>query len=215
MKRLFEGNTFLKIASILIATTLWFYINSRGISEITISVPLEIINLPDGYETLNNRVNEIHLGLKGHERLIKNLNLQNVRAFLDLSKPKEGWSIYYINKDNLKTPPSIDIVKIDPSAVKLKIDRTISKKVIVNADLKGAVQRGFLVRAVTVTPRAVTIEGTKSVVEKVHQMRTEIIDLTGRSASFEEDSFVIVEGENVRLVTDKVRVQVEIARSSR
>lgn len=215
MKRLFEGNTFLKIASILIATTLWFYINSRGISEITISVPLEIINLPDGYETLNNRVNEIHLGLKGHERLIKNLNLQNVRAFLDLSKPKEGWSIYYINKDNLKTPPSIDIVKIDPSAVKLKIDRTISKKVIVNADLKGAVQRGFLVRAVTVTPRSVTIEGAKSVVEKVHQMRTEIIDLTGRSASFEEDSFVIVEGENVRLVTDKVRVQVEIARSSR
>lgn len=215
MKRLFEGNTFLKIASILIATALWFYINSRGISEITLAVPLEIVNLPDGYETVNNRVNEIHLGLKGHERLIKNLNLQNVRAFLDLSDPKEGWSIYYINKDNLRVPPSIDIVKIDPSAVKLKIDRTMSKKVVVKPDLKGTVQRGFFVKEVTVTPRAVTIEGARSVAEKIHQMRTEIIDLTGRKESFEEETFVIIEGENVRLLVDKVRVNVQIARSPR
>ncbi|MGW8272474.1 MAG: CdaR family protein [Thermodesulfovibrionales bacterium] len=215
MKRIFEGNTFLKIASILIATALWFYINSRGISEITIAVPLEIVNLPNGYETVNNRVNEIHLGLKGHERLIKNLNLQNVRAFLDLSKPKEGWSIYYINKDNLKIPPSIDIVKIDPSAVKLKIDLTMSKTVVVKPDLKGAVQRGFFVKSVTVNPRSVLIEGAKSAVEKIHQMRTEIIDLTGRSESFEEESFVIIEGENLRLLTDKVHVSVQIARSSR
>jgi YbbR domain-containing protein len=215
MKRLFKGNTSLKIASVFIAVGLWFFINSRGVSEITITVPLEISNLPKGYEMVANKANEINLGLRGPERLIKGIRIQDIRVFLDLSKPKEGWGIYYINKDNIKFPPSIEIMKIDPSVIKLKIDRTIQKDVLVKPEVRGTPAEGTSVVSVSVKPRTISVEGAKSILEKINQLRTETIDVTGRSSTFEEDAFVITDGENVRTATEKVRVKISIAKEGK
>ncbi|MGE5894737.1 MAG: YbbR-like domain-containing protein [bacterium] len=212
MRRLFAGNLPLKIASVLIAIGLWFFINSRGVSEITITVPLEIMNLPKGYETVSNKAVEIDLGLRGHERLIKNIRAQDIRVFLDLSKPKEGWAIYYINKDNIKYPPSVDIIKIDPSSVKLKIDKTIQRDVPVTADLKGSPGTGFTIGSVSLKPKIIRVEGAKTILEKIQHFRTEPLDLTGKTASFEEEASVIIDGENLRPETDRVRVKVRISR---
>ncbi|MEE9523198.1 MAG: CdaR family protein, partial [Thermodesulfovibrionales bacterium] len=94
MKRIFESGLSLKIASVVIAIALWFFVNSRGVSEITISVPLEIKNLSEGYEIVTQKIKDVNVGLKGHERLIKGIRIQDIRVYLNMSKMKGGWGVY-------------------------------------------------------------------------------------------------------------------------
>lgn len=215
MKRLFERNASLKVASVLLAVFLWLFINSRGVSEITMTVPLEIMNLPKEYQVVSNKATEVNIGLRGHERLIKTIRVQNIRVMLDLTKPKEGWGIYYINKENIKTPRSVEIVKIDPSAIKLKIETKITKTVSIKPDLGGSLPRGYVVESVDVEPEAVTVEGAKSTLSKLKSFRTETIDISGKTETFEEEVFIITNGENLRLSTDEAKVTIHIKRSGK
>ncbi|GBE00535.1 YbbR-like protein [bacterium BMS3Abin07] len=211
MGRIFERNVFLKIASIVIATALWFFVNSKGVSEITIAVPLEIKNLPEGYEIVTRKTNEVNLGLRGHERLIKSIKVQDIRVYLDLSKMKKGWGTYYINRDNIKVPPSLTVTKIDPSVVKIKIEKTEEKSVSVSAVIEGVPKKGYRVVSVTTDPAYLSIEGPKSIVTRMRYVKTEPVDVSGRSKTFRQTLNIVTNGENIRVAKNEVTVIVSIS----
>jgi YbbR domain-containing protein len=215
MKRIFESGPSLKIASVVIAVALWFFVNSRGVSELTISVPLEIKNLSEGYEIVTQKIKEVNVGLKGHERLIKGIRIQDIRVYLDMSKMKDGWGVYYINKENIKVPSSIEVTKIDPSVVKIKAEKTVEKKVKVKANVQGALKEGYKIVSVIVEPKKVSIEGAKSIAGKFKDVSTEMIDVTGKVESFEQKVKVLTNGKNVRLTEDEVAVKVKISKAKK
>jgi len=173
------------------------------------------MNLPKEYQVVSNKATEVNIGLRGHERLIKTIRVQNVRVILDLSKPKEGWGIYYINKENIKTPRSVEIVKIDPSAIKLKIEKKISKTVPLKPELSGSLPRGYFIESVTIDPKEVTVEGAKSVISKLRSFKTETVDISGKTESFEEEVFIITNGENMQLSTDEAKVTIKLKRGGK
>ncbi len=215
MKRFFESRASLKIASVIIAIALWLFVNSRGVSEITISVPLEIKNLAEGHEIVSQKANDVNVGLKGHERIIKSIKIQDIRVYLDMSKMKEGWGEYYINNDNIRVPSSIAVTKIDPSLIKIKVEQTISKEVPVKVRTAGRPARGFRVISVDVEPQVITIEGAKSVINRIKSLNTEDVDVTARSESFVEAVEVITNGKNVRISGGDVNATVTIKRAGK
>lgn len=215
MKRFLEGGVSLKTASVVIAIALWFFVNSRGVSEITISVPLEIKNLAEGYEIVTQKIKDVNVGLRGHERLIKSIRIQDIRVYLDMTKMREGWGVYYINKENIKVPRSIEVTKIDPSVVKINVEKIIEKKVRVKANIQGEVRKGYHIASVTVEPKKVSIEGAKSIAGKFREVSTDIIDITGKEESFEQKAKILTNGKNVRLAVDEVTVTVKISRGKR
>ena len=212
MHRIFESNTVLKISSVLIAAALWFFVNSRGVSEITIAVPIEIKSLPDGYEIVTSKTKEVNLGLKGHERLIKTLRVQNLGVYLDLSEPKEGWETYYVNKESIVVPPSIEVTKIDPSVVKIRVAQTIEKNVPVKVDIKGTPKKGYEISSVDITPQSVRIIGAKNLINSLKRMKTEPVSVEGKDAPVKESVKILTNGKNVRLSDDTVKVNVTIIR---
>ena len=48
MKKLFLENIGLKIASVLLSIFLWVFVTSRGLSEMSLDIPLEFKNVPAG-----------------------------------------------------------------------------------------------------------------------------------------------------------------------
>jgi YbbR domain-containing protein len=215
MKRILESGVSLKTASVVIAIALWFFVNSRGVSEITISVPLEIKNLAEGYEIVTQKIKDVNVGLRGHERLIKGIRIQDIRVYLDMTKMKEGWGVYYINKENIKVPPSIEVTKIDPSVVKINVERTIEKNVKVKAHVQGEVKKGYRIASVTVEPKKVSIEGAKSIAGKFRDVSTDIVDVAGKEETFEQKVKILTNGKNVRLTVDEVTVRVKISKEKR
>ncbi len=210
MRSFFESTWSLKIASVIIAIALWFFVNSRGVSEITIAVPIEIKNMPGGYEIVKQKTNEVDVGLRGHERLIKGLKIQDIRVYVDMAKADEGWNTNYINKENIKVPPSMEVTKIDPSVVKIKIEKTVKKEITIKSVVRGTPAGGYRVKSVKVEPEVVIAEGAKSVMAKAHQLTAEAVDISDKKATVRQTADIMTNGQNIRLSEDEVTVIVEI-----
>ncbi len=210
MKKLLTQNAGLKIASILIAIALWFFVTSRGQSEISIDVPLEFKNIPAGLEMVNHSVKIISLNIKGQERFIKNIKASDIRVPIDLSKAKKGESLYYIVREDINVPHAIAITNINPLSVKVKIDETVTKTVKVIPIIIGEPEKGHRVRFSTVEPQSVTIEGIETEVKKFNSVQTEPIDITGLNETLLQDVKLDLTGKNIRTNVNQIRVKIVI-----
>lgn len=211
MKKTIFNNLGLKIASILLAIVLWIFVTSRGQSEISIEVPLEFKNIPQGLEITTYSVKTVNLNIRGQERLIKNIRPSDIRAYVDLSKARKGESIHYINKEDIKVPSSITITNVNPTSIKVVAEETIFKKVKVIPVITGEISRGYYVKSVEVIPQYITISGIRSEVLKIGSVKTEPYDITGMNDSFTQDLKIDLTGKNIKPEPREVKLRVIIA----
>ncbi|MEW6053600.1 MAG: CdaR family protein [Nitrospirota bacterium] len=210
MKKFFLENTGLKIASVLLAIVLWLFVTSRGQSEMSIDVPLEFKNIPAGLEIANNNIKTVSLNIKGQERLIRNVKSSDIRVYVDLSKAKRGEGIYYISREDTRVPRSVTVTSISPLSVKVVTEETITKTVRIVPVVFGEPERGYYVRALDVTPQNVVIEGIRSEIAKVSNLKTEPLDVTGYNMSFSQMVKIDLTGKNIRPQVNEVSIKVMI-----
>jgi hypothetical protein len=203
-------NPGLKIASILIAIALWFFVTSRGQSEISIDVPIEFKNISVGLEIVKHSVKSVSLNIKGQERFIKNVKASDIRVPIDLSKAKNGESLFYIAREDINVPHAITITNINPLSVKVKIDETVAKTVKVIPIIIGDPAKGYRVESFTVEPKSVIIEGIMTEIKKVKSVQTEPIDVTGLNETLLQDVKLDLMGKNIRVNLNEIRVKIVI-----
>ena len=164
-KKLFD-NLGLKIAAVLLSIVLWFYVTSRGQSEIPIDVPLEFANIPVGLEIANTPVKTVSLYIKGQERVIRSIKPSDARVTLNLTNAKPGENMFYITREDINLPHVVTVTSINPSSVKVITEKTASKSVKVIPVVVGHVEKDFFVKSITVEPQYILIEGTRSEIKK-------------------------------------------------
>lgn len=211
MKKLIFNNLGLKIASVLLAIVLWIFVTSRGQSEISIEVPLEFKNIPQGLELTSYSVRTVSLNIRGQERLLKNIKPSDIRPYVDLSRARKGESIHYINKEDIKVPPSITITNVNPTSIKVFAEETISKRVKVIPVITGEPARGYYIKSVEVIPQYITINGIKSEVLKIGTVKTEPYDITGMSDPFTQELKIDLTGRNIKPEPREVTLKVIIS----
>ncbi|NWF75651.1 MAG: YbbR-like domain-containing protein [Nitrospirae bacterium] len=209
-ENIFSKNFGLKIAAIFLSIVLWFYVTSRGQSEMYLDVPVEFKNIPPGLEMVNNTVKMISLNVKGQERFIRNLKPSDIRISIDLSKTKKGDNVYYITRDDIKTPHGITVSNINPSSLKITTEETLSKTVKVSPVIIGELEKDYSVRSVTIEPPTVVVEGSKSEVRKINKLKTEPLDITGITESFSQDLKLDLKGKNIRAKPDVIKIRVNV-----
>ena len=210
MKKFFFENLGLKIAAVLLSAVLWIFVTSRGQSEISLDAPIEFRNIPAGLEIVNHSLKTINLNIKGQERLIKNVKPADIRVYVDLSKAKKGEGIYYIDRGAIKLPHAIIVTNIYPSSIKVTVEETISKTVKILPMVIGEPERGYFVKSVDVVPQYVVIEGVRSEVIKIGNVKTEPIDISAFNESFSQELKIDLTGRNVRSKINDVIVKVVI-----
>ncbi|MEW6163119.1 MAG: CdaR family protein [Nitrospirota bacterium] len=215
MRKLLFKNLGLKIIAVLLSVILWVFATSRGLSEISLDVPLEFKNTPQGLELMNRSVKVVGLNIKGQEGLIRNIKPSDIRVSIDLSKAKRGEGIYYISKDNIRLPHTVIVTNITPSYVKVLLEESVTKTVRVRPVIAGTPERGFYVKSINIIPETVVIEGARSEVKKVDRIKTEPLDITGFKETFIRDLKLDITGMNIRTRTDDVKVKVVIVGGKR
>ena len=211
MKKLIFKNLGLKLASIILAIILWLIASSRGQSEMFIDVPLEFMNLPSGLEMIDSSNKTISLNIKGPEKYINNTKPSDIRALIDLSKAKKGVSTYYIEKDNIQLPRSITLLNINPSSVTITTEETVTKTVRVIPIITGKPERGYKLQTTAVVPKNIQIQGIQSEIEKIRNIKTESIDITGVKETFAQELKLDLRGKNIRTKPESVTVTVLIS----
>lgn len=178
MKNFLTTNIWLKLASLIMAIALWFFVILSGRSEVTMDVPVNFIHIPDKFEIVDYP-KAVSVTIEGQERLLKYLKPDEINAVLDISDAKSGRSFYTISKKNIKLPKSFLVTAINPESFSLTIERQLKKAVSVKPHIVGAPEKGYKITAIKVEPGTVILEGPESAVLKIDVVRTEPIDING------------------------------------
>jgi YbbR domain-containing protein len=208
-------NPWLKLASLILAIAMWFFVVSKGRSIIIMDVPIGFKNIPGNLEVVDVP-KVITISIEGQERLLKNLREEDVNVVIDLSNVKEGKAFFPLTSDNIALPKTFTVTRISPQGVKLLIEEKIKKRVPVRPIIIGSPAEGFLIKGIEVVPKKIEIEGPKSIIIKVHSVKTEAIDITGIIENLQYIAPLNLNNnnkENVRVDIPEVEVNISVQRT--
>lgn len=215
MKRLLLHNLALKVSAVALAVILWLLVVSKGQTEISLSVPIEYANVPQGFEIARYGEKTATVVVRIHESMGKNLREENVRLYVDVGRAKKGEGVFPLRKDEVKLPFVATVVRIEPSSVKLLFEETVTKRVPVKAVVAGAPEHGYVVMEIRIDPSDVVVEGAQSEVRRIGFVKTEQVDLAGLTEDMHQEVSLDTSGHTVRTKTDKVTMHIRINRRGR
>lgn len=216
------------LLSVALATGLWMYV----ITTVSPNSKTTVQDIPVVFEgeswLLENRNLMITGGLdatvdldvSGNRSDISKLNRSNVVLKVDLTKVYESgtanltYSIGY--------PPDVPVGAItvenrSPAAIRLTVEKRLTKEIPVNVAFTGAVPEEFIADTenVLLDYPVVNIKGPASVVEKITQARVDI-DLEDRTESLSESyRFVLCDEEGnpmdaAKITTDVAEIHLDV-----
>jgi len=177
LKKLTE-NWVLKLLALVFACILWFFVTGEQKLERSYAVPLELKNMPVGMMVANDIPSMIDVRISGPRTLLMNLQLQNIGIAVNLKDLEPGLTTLKRLEERLNLPGPLKVTRLSPSYIDVKLERVVSKNVLVKAQLNGKPATGYRVAAVHVNPQQVMIEGAESEVAGLDSVATETVDIT-------------------------------------
>jgi len=176
VKRIF-GNFWPKLATVALVFICWLIITARQGEITSITVPVQFRNSPETLLLRNSSSEEVELQLKTFSSLIRLPKEGELAAEIDLSKTRVGNNKILFKKDDFALPSGVVITRINPSSIRVTMEKKVRKLVRVNPRLTGRLPAGLHLRAVTVVPSEVMLEGPDSAMARIDSVRTEEIRL--------------------------------------
>ncbi|MDA8172209.1 MAG: CdaR family protein [Nitrospiraceae bacterium] len=212
MREKIFSNIWLKGAALLMAVFLWFFVQFRGQTEMTVEVEPEFSKLPAALAVAEKRPNAIDVTLKGNELVLKRLKPGDIRIPLQLKDMETGRIFIPLAKSDVYTPPHISVVSVSPSGIWLYIEHKASVILPVEPDIKGRPAPGFTVYEVQTTPDRAEAEGPKETLSRLDSLKTEPIDISGASDSLDKDVDIKIPDDIDKVEPRQVGVKVVIRR---
>lgn len=196
------SNLGLKALSLLLAFCVWFVVSTprrEPVSERAFAAPLSFVRMPRDLVITTPVPDTITLRLRGRSSDLRSLSSQNLEVTLDLNWVTPGEANITLGRQAIAVPPEIDIVSMEPSKVRFRVEQLRQKVVAVRPFLVGQPPLGYVAGDPTVSPDHALVSGPASLVRNLADVATERIIMTGRT-----DTFV----QNVNIVTDSPLIRV-------
>lgn len=211
LRGLITTNLWLKAVSLCLAIALWFFVVSKGRSNIIIDAPVEFKNIPQELE-LVDVTKTVGINIEGQERLLKNLRKDNISVVIDLKNAKRGEIYLPLSDNNVKLPKSLIVTGFSPQRLKLILEEKLKRTVRVNPIIIGSPAGEFVLRRTEVIPTMIEIEGPASSVKKIYTVKTEPIDITGITEDSQYNASLDITRKNVRTDVSEVKVNISVRR---
>lgn len=205
------GDPGLKLASLALASVLWFVIAGEKSSEMGLEIPVELQNFPRDLELTGDPVTQVEVRLRASPGIIQQVGKGDVSARIDLSGASEGERIVHLSAESIRVPFGVTVVRINPSIITLNFEPTLHKLVPVRPRLIGRPAASREVAEVQADPAAVRIAGPKSRVQEVESAFTEPVSVEGALASVSDTVNIGLEDPVLRIQgSPSVRVTAQI-----
>jgi len=208
-------NFWIKITALLLAIGLWMFVISKGRSEISLPVALEVVNIPEGLVLTKNPPDTIILSVSGHERFLRRISPDDIRVQVDLSGYQAGEHMYHIGLSDVEIPSPLRLVSVNPSSIDLTLAQAETRKVPVRAVLAGRPAEGSVVSSVEVVPGEIEVQGTKKGIRNLRFVETEPVDVSGRTETFEAQATINTDRKPFSAQTPSVMVRVIIGKETK
>lgn len=204
----------LKVFSLLLAAACWFVVSSEEDHVQDFSAPIDYINLPSTLDLSGKVVDTLAIRLRGSEPALRTLAEDRLQARIDLARAAPGDQTIAITREMVHVPSGVEVVRLTPELVPLRIERLVKRQVPVVAEFAGRPAFGFEKRKHVIDPPTVTIEGPASEVGRVTRATTGTILLEDQTGDYRVEITPIPDappGSRVRLAEPARRVRVTIS----
>jgi len=214
-KLLFE-NWGIKLLSLALSVSLWFYVTSKGKTEMTLTVPLELRNIPQDMAVVGNVAGSLDVRVQGQERVLRDITIgKKVFGVLDLSLAKVGDNVVPISPDDIRQPSGVTVMHISQSEIRVKLEPLVQKTFRLKPILHGSPAAGYRVRKTAVSPPHITAEGPESVINTLESLQTMPIDVQGANTNLTIEPKIDYQGKSLKIVNSNISVRITIERVNR
>jgi len=184
LKRYVLHNFALKLMSLLLATGLWFMISrDEQPAEVAVRAPIVFQHVPDDLEVSSESVTEAEIRVRGPERVIRQLRINEVQAEIDLAGLRPQERTFDLSSQQVRHPRELAVMQIIPSQVHVSFDTRMTREVDVHPRVTGNFATGEQIVKVDSDPARITIVGPRRHVERIEAATTDPIDATGTLGS--------------------------------
>jgi len=204
-------NKGLKALSLALAI-LFFIISQQPIADMQVSgVRIEYRGLNSGVELGGDVEQTVSVRLSGPRNVVRSLSPNDLLVIADLTNKEPGERFIHLKVDESFLPDKVDVVQIEPANIRIRLEPTATKRVKVEAQLRGLVAEGREIYRVNLDPEVIEIEGPQSLVGKIDRLLTETVNLEDRAASFQTSVDVEAPQNSLRVKTPgPIKLLVEI-----
>jgi len=169
----------LKLLSLIIGASLWYFVVGEDRVDLIISMPLEIRNLPTDLVIANQYKKDIEVAITGPRRLIQEMRQQNPSLPIDMGKAEPGAMVIQNEAKSIPLPQGISVQRVQPATLTFLIDRLIQKEFTIKPVTTGKIADGFTLEHLTLEPPKITVTGPQSTLDKEQELRTSPINIDG------------------------------------
>jgi YbbR domain-containing protein len=208
-------NLGLKLLSLLLATGLWFLISrDEQPAEVALHAPIVFQHFPSQLDISSESIQEAQIRVRGPERVIRQLQANEVHAEIDLADVKPGERTFDLTSLQVRHPRDITVVQVVPSQLHLAFDTRMTRDVEIHPRVTGTFANGDQIVKVDADPPRITITGPRHHVETIDAATTDPIDATGTRGSAVFTTNVYVSDPLVQVLeTTSIRVTVVVQKA--
>lgn len=210
-KNFITENLWLKLASVFLAVTFWFFVMSSGRSVVIKEVQVQYTNLPQSLEMVD-MVNKVNIVIEGQKRLVSALNQDDISVIVDLANMNSGKHLYQLSKNNISLPKSLLITSISPETLHLTLEERLKKNVPIKPVVVGSPEEGLALERIKIEPERVSISGPKSLIKRTYIVKTEPIDISGIYENIEHTVFLDI-SPNIKASVNEIKVDIAVKKN--
>ena len=212
LRNFFVRNWALKLFSFGLALVLWLILipEEKTYSEKTIIIPLETRNIPTDVEIVEKPVPIIDVTIRAPNRLINRIATSDLSAVLDLGRATIYQEEYPLNPSMITVPSGAEVIKILPTQVRLKLEKTTQMDLEIVPTIIGKVGNGLKITKIDVNPSRIAVKGPESRIKSKDKVTTVPVDVTILTQTTEVDADLILPKSDLRLASGQTRVKVRI-----
>ncbi|MBX3292962.1 MAG: hypothetical protein KF881_08735 [Acidobacteria bacterium] len=184
LRKVFLEDWALKLTALGITLALWLGVT--GLSTPTtrrLTVPL-YLNVAGNAQVVNEPPQEVEVEISGDKRKVEQLNRGELVASVDLSDTASGERVVSLSPQNvyMELPQGVKLTDVAPSRIAVTIEKVEEREVEVRVETTGTPATGYEVYSTTALPPRIRVRGPESIVRMVEYVRTEKIDIAGKTA---------------------------------
>lgn len=176
-----------KLFSVILAIIIWFFVTSEKIPEKVLIIPLKLENIPQGLVVANKFDNNISIRIKAAQSIIDNITFRNFKAFIDLSGSRSSENYYKVQLNTDMLPKGAKIVRIEPRAIKIRLENVAKKELPVIANIVNKPAKGYRIIETLLSPDKVIVTGPETIIASLDSILTQPIDLEGYTGSVQKE----------------------------
>jgi len=170
-------NWVIKLLSFFFALFLWYFVVGEDKVDMTVNIPIEIVNLPRELVISNQFKKQLEVTVSGPRGLIRGIANQHVSRPVDLSKATPGSMLVRNDEDAISFPRGIRVLRVQPPYITLLLDRLIQRELPIMATITGRPEPGYTVESIIFEPPTLSLTGPQAVLGDLNKLVTDPISI--------------------------------------